>query len=327
MTEQKRDGITRRHALASLLGAAAVSMLPIGCGRENTGTASGSSAGPGEDPAPTLDPALAQRFAEMEQAVGGRLGACVLDTASGQAVGHRIGERFGMCSTFKVLLAGLVLRAAGEGTLDLERFVAYDEDDLVPYAPVTTENLPNGGMTIGALAEAAQRTSDNVAANLLIRELGGPDAFTALMRELGDSVTRIDRYEPEMNYVPEGEVRDTTSPEAMARSVAGFSVGDWLTGQQQETLVEWMVATRTGRKRIRAGLPEGWRAGDKTGTGVREGIANKYNDVAVVWPPNRAPLVISAYYEAPGCFPNIRDEDQAVLAEAGRIVTWSLRAE
>ena len=224
-----------------------------------------------------------------------------------------------MCSTFKLLLAGVVLREVDRGALSLEQRIEYDESDLVPYAPVTTENLAQGSMSVGDLAEAAQKTSDNVAANLLVRLLGGPAAFTQRLRACGDTVTRLDRYEPEMNQVVAGEVRDTTSPRAMAASVSRFVLGDLLSPESRATLTGWMEATRTGRKRIRAGLPEGWRAGDKTGTGIGPGEVSKYNDVAVVWPPDRPPLVIAAYYETAQPSEGMRDEDQAVLAEVGRI--------
>lgn len=310
--KRKRGALTRREALAILCGTAAASLLTGSCvplSTEADDPDRGESR-EGGTPGP---------FAALEDRVGGRLGVCVLNHATGAVHGHRLDERFGMCSTFKVLLAGVVLRLADSGGLDLERFVAYDERDLVFHAPVTTGHLSEGGMTIGALAEAAQKTSDNVAANLLIRELGGPDAFTRRLREYGDPVTRLDRYEPEMNFVPEGEVRDTTSPRAMASSVAAFVLGDLLGPERRAILTGWMEATRTGRKRIRAGLPEDWRAGDKTGTGIAEGMVNKYNDVAVVWPSAGPPHAIAAYYDAPGSFDDMRDEDQAVLAEVGRI--------
>ena len=158
-------------------------------------------------------------FAKLERESGGRLGAALLNTQDHRLIGHRLDERFGMCSTFKVLLAGLVLREVDAGRLSLDQFIPYTEDDMVFYAPVTTENLGQGGMTIGALAHAAQTTSDNVAANLLLRQIGGPSGFSDKIRGLGDDVTRLDRWEPEMNLVPRGEIRDTTSPAAMAKSV------------------------------------------------------------------------------------------------------------
>ncbi|TNE59761.1 MAG: class A beta-lactamase [Alphaproteobacteria bacterium] len=268
---------------------------------------------------------VTQALADLEARVGGRLGAAFLDTATGKVIGHRLLERFGMCSTFKASLAGLILREADLGLLSLADKVPYTEDDMVPYAPVTTKNLAQGYMTVEALAEAAQVTSDNVAANLLLKLIDGPEGFTARLRTLGDETTRLDRNEPYMNLVPPGETRDTTTPEAMARTLARLTLGEALTPASREKLVHWMEITRTGRHRLRAGLPEGWRAGDKTGTGLAEGVPNMTNDIAVIWPPRRAPIVVTAYYVSPGVFDEMRPEDNAVLAEVGRLAaTWSL---
>ena len=263
-------------------------------------------------------------LAELERSTGGRLGVGLLDTASGQTTGHRVGERFAMCSTFKLPLAGAVLREIDQGRLQRDQWVAYGKADMVAHAPVTTENLPRGGMTVLALAEAAQTTSDNPAANLLLKLLGGPAGFTAILRAAGDTTTRLDRYEPQMNRVMGRDPRDTTTPAAMARTTAHLLTSDWLSTASRETLIAWMVATTTGTQRLRAGLPNDWRAGDKTGTGSIPKVHDKYNDLAIAWPPGKAPLVITAFLETRGSHPGIREEDQAVLAEVGRIATaWT----
>jgi len=263
-------------------------------------------------------------FEELERGAGGRLGVAALDTGSGHTTSHRGDERFGFCSTFKLLLAAIVLREADRGTLKLDALVHFSAADMVPYAPVTEQHLARGYMTIGALAEAAQVTSDNVAANLLLGVIGGPAGFTARLRDAGDEKTRLDRLEPALNFVPPGELQDTTTPMAMSRTAARFLATDYLSAASRETLVDWMVATRTGTRRLRAGLPVDWRAGDKTGTGRAEGMADKYNDVAIVFPPGRAPVVVSAFYESPVRSTTTRAEDDAVLAEVGRIVAAGL---
>jgi beta-lactamase class A len=259
-------------------------------------------------------------FADLERSAGGRLGVFALDTGSGRTTGLRADERFGLCSTFKLPLAAAVLREADAGRLSLDTVIAYSADDMVPHAPVTQRHLAAGGMTIEALAEAAQTTSDNVAANLLIARLGGPQRVTALFRAMGDPQTRLDRYETQMNFVPPGEVRDTTTPRAMTTGVAKIMTGTVLSAESRARLQRWMIATETGKRRLRAGLPTDWIAGDKTGTALAAGMPNKHNDVAVIWPPQRAPVVVAAYYEAPGEFDTMRAQDDAVLAQAGRIV-------
>lgn len=266
---------------------------------------------------------LEEALAELEQTAGGRLGVCVLDSDNGRSAGLRADERFGLCSTFKLLLAAVILREADAGRLALDEVLAYGREDLVPNSPITEAQLAAGGMRIEALAHATQTTSDNLAANLLMKRLGGPQALTAKLREMGDATTRLDRWEPMMNRVPPGEVRDTSTPRALADTVARIFGDELLAPASRAKLRDWTIATTTGTRRLRAGFPSDWIAGDKTGTGYAPGMGNKTNDIAIVWRADRAPLVVTAYYEAPGYFDRMRPEDEAVLAQVGKfVVGW-----
>jgi beta-lactamase class A len=257
-------------------------------------------------------------LAELERRAGGRLGVAVMDLESGKLAGHRLDERFGMCSTFKLPLAAIILIQAQRGQLDLDTKISYSSDDLVTYAPVVEKNLERGYMTVRELAKAAQQTSDNAAANLLLRLIGGPAGFTESLRGIGDDVTRLDRVEPDMNYVPPGEVRDTTTPAAMAATLRRFLTGHLLSDENKSLLGKWMEETGTGLNRLRAGFPDGWRSGDKTGTGIAPGMPNIYNDVAVAWPDDATPsFIIAAYYEADGEYDEMRSQDIAVLRQVG----------
>lgn len=265
-------------------------------------------------------------LAALEAKAGGRLGVFVLDTGSGLGLAHRGGERFGLCSTFKLPLAAVILREHAAGRLDGHAPIALDATPAVSHAPVVTAALEAGRTHMSALelAQATQATSDNIAANLLLDLLGGPERFTALLRALGDDTTRVDRYETEMNRVGPGELRDTSTPQAMARLAARLFGPGPLDASSQRVLAHWMVETRTGLTRLRAGLPADWRVGDKTGTALIAGLPNRHNDVAVAWPPRRPPITIAAYYEADDHYPRMRAEDDAVLAEAARIASaWT----
>lgn len=258
-------------------------------------------------------------LAELERKSGGRLGAFIQDTASGKMTGHRVDERFAMCSSFKLSLGACILQMAEQGKVKLDDFLTYTKADLMHVSPVTTENLPKGGMTVEALARATQVTSDNAAANILLRHIGGPARLTAFWQSLGDNVSRLDNEEPALNLVAPGAFHDTTSPQAMAYSLTKIFTGDVLVDEARERLIAWMVNTETGLKRIRAGLPKSWRAGDKTGTVTEEKFGNKYIDLAIFWPPARPPVIVTSFYETGNYFDDIRDRDQAVLAEVGRI--------
>jgi beta-lactamase class A len=250
------------------------------------------------------------RFAALEKKRGGRLGVAVLDTAGGHRVAWRGDERFLMCSTFKLLLVATVLARVDRGEEKLERRIVFGKDALLEYAPVTSRHVGAPGLSVAGLCAAAVTLSDNTAANLLMHAVGGPAAVTACARSLGDGITRLDRFEPELN-VPDGE-RDTTSPVAMLGDMHKLLLGDALSAASRKRLTDWLLGCRTGDDTLRAGMPRDWRVGDKTGSGH---TAN--NDLAIAWPPRRKPLLVTTYYDNPAVDVDAR---KAVLAEVGRIV-------
>jgi beta-lactamase class A len=233
----------------------------------------------------------APQLGAIRKRIGGRLGVYALDTASGRSVGLDAHARYAMASTFKVLLAAAILKEVDAGTLSLEREVKFGPQDMVPYAPVTSEYLARGSITVGELCAAIIELSDNPAANLLLGLIGGPAELTKFARTLDDRVTRLDRREIELNTNVPGDERDTTTPHAMVQTLGKILTQDVLSSASRERLIAWLVGSRTGLQRIRAGLPKDWKAGDKTGSG-RNGAVN---DVAIAWPPGRKPVLIAIY--------------------------------
>jgi beta-lactamase class A len=255
-----------------------------------------------------------------------RLGVCFLDTGTGEFTGTRLEEHFAFCSTFKLPLVAALLREADHGRIDLDEVLHYTRADLLSWAPVTGEHVDEGGLPIVELARAAQMFSDGAAANLLVRRLGGPAEVTARWREMGDAVTRLDRYEPDLGLVLSGDLRDTTTPLAMAQLVRRITTGDVLQTESRDQLLRWMEETNTGPNRLRAGIPTAWRSGNKTGTGRTEGTTNKVNDVAITFPPGRNPIVMAAYFDSGEYTPQTERRHEDVLAEVGRIAAeWAMR--
>ena len=263
----------------------------------------------------------AERWHAIEDSVGGRLGVAVLDTATGELAGHRLDERFPMCSTFKFLAAALVLARVDAGQERLDRRIVFARDALLKWAPVTSRHVGGAGMTVAQLCEAAITVSDNTAANLLLASAGGPPGVTAFARRIGDTETRLDRTEPTLNDATPGDPRDTSTPRAMAQTLRTVLLGRALSDAGRARILQWMCANKTGAHRLRAGVPRDWRVADKTGTGD----FGSTNDIGMLWPPGRAPLAVVAYLT--GCKAP-EDAREAALASVARSVAggWALRA-
>ncbi|MFF0435456.1 class A beta-lactamase [Streptomyces sp. NPDC004327] len=298
--------LTRRASLAALSTAALAPLL--GCATEQARPA------PRTPAAPRSSAAADDVFARLEREFDARLGVYALDTGDGRVVAHRADERFAYASTYKALAAAAVVRK--NTPAGLGRVVRYTRDDLVAHSPVT-ERYVDSGMTLRALCDAAVRRSDNTAGNLLFRELGGPRGFQARLAALGDDITRAERYETALNEAAPGDLRDTSTPRALATALRTYALGDALDAEGRALLVDWLRRNTTGDRLVRAGVPAGWRVGDKTGTadyGTR-------NDIALAWPPHRPPVVIAVLSSraARGAVP-----DDRLIAEAARAVVAAL---
>jgi beta-lactamase class A len=270
---------------------------------------------PPPPPPPPPSPENHERLAALERRYAARLGVYALDTGSGATIEHRAGERFAFCSTFKAVAAAAVL--ARKPASHLDTVVRYDEEDLLRHSPVTRGQVSRG-MTIRRLCDAAIRYSDGTAGNLLVRDLGGPAQLTGFVRGLGDPVTRMDRIEPAITSAVPGDPRDTTSPRAFGTVYRQIVLGDAVPAAQRAFLRDLLERNTTGDRRIRAGLPGGWVVADKTGTGSY-GTAN---DIAVVWPPGTAPLVIALMSSKAK---RTADADERLLADAAAYVAEVFR--
>jgi beta-lactamase class A len=264
--------LTRRSALA---GAAALLVPAI------------AQAAPGA----TDVKATEAKLAAIEARIGGRMGVSVLDSESGLSIGHRADELFAMCSTFKFLAAAAVLHKVDAGKARLDDRIAYGADDMIPYAPVIERHVAEGGMALGDICAAAIELSDNVAGNLMLREIGGPQGLTQFMRALGDGKTRLDRTEPTLNTAIPGDPRDTTTPNAMTQSLQKILLGSVLSASSRAQAERWLISCKTCDNRLRAGLPAGWKIGDKSGTGANASV----NTIGLLRPPQGPPLLAAVY--------------------------------
>ncbi|ASJ52287.1 class A beta-lactamase [Brevibacillus formosus] len=265
-----------------------------------------------ETPASAMD----QKFAALENKFDARLGVYAIDTETDLAVAYHEDERFAFASTYKALAAAAVLHQ--KPLEELDKVITYTKDDLVTYSPITEKHVATG-MTLREVADAAVRYSDNTAGNLLFKELGGPKGFESALRQIGDGVTTSERYETELNEAKPEDIRDTSTPKALATSLRAYTVGNVLSSDKQKILIEWLQGNTTGAKLIRAGVPKDWKVGDKTGAasyGTR-------NDIGIIWPPNKKPIVIAVL--------SSRDKqdatyDDALIAEATKIAVDALTA-
>lgn len=293
---------------------ASVALVPlVGCGAAEVGEGAGASSAAPSEPGSAVD--FVAEFEALEEEFDARLGVYALDTGSGEEVAFQADDRFAFASTFKALLAGVVL--AENSLEEMERVVTFDEEVLVPHSPVVEENL-DSGMSLLELSDATVRYSDNAAGNLLLEEVGGPEGFGAALVELtGDEVTNPVRWETELNEAVPGDDRDTSTPAALAGSLEAFALGDVLPEDRREVFVDMLVRNTTGDALIRAGVPEGWTVGDKTGGGGH----GTRNDIAVLWPEEGDPIVLAVLSSR-----DVADAewDDALIAEATEVVVEAL---
>lgn len=225
----------------------------------------------------------------LEKSFSGKIGVYAMDTNNNQIIAHRADELFPMQSTLKFMVAAALLQKSNTDHNLLQQKIQYSKNDLTAWNPIAIQHV-HTGMTLEALAEAAVSYSDNAAANLLIKKLGGPLAITKFAHSIGNTSFQVEHYEGNLNSNPENN-QDSVTPQDMALSIQKLLLGDGLAAQQKKLLLNWMQNNTTGYKRIRAGVPLGWTVADKTGSGDY-GVAN---DVGLVWFPGCKPVILAIY--------------------------------
>lgn len=233
---------------------------------------------------------MQDKFTQLEKETGVHVGVAAINTADKHAINHRANQRFPIQSTFKLMLVAAILKESTAHPDLLKHKITYSKGDLIYWSPVTEKHLADG-MTIFDLCAAAMMHSDNTAANLLMKKLGGPKVVNQFARSIGDDTFRIDNWEPNLNSNPK-DSHDSSTPTAMKNSLQKLLLGNVLSDSQREQLVNWMKGNTTGGTRIRAGVPKGWTVADKTGAGDSFGISN---DIGLIWPPKGKPIIVAIY--------------------------------
>lgn len=227
----------------------------------------------------------------LEEKFNAQLGLAVLDLESGQRWEYQADQRFPINSTFKTLACAALLQQVDDGTEKLTRELTFPESELVTYSPITTEYAGRRAIALGELCMATMSMSDNTAANLILKVLGGPEGLTAFTRRIGDKMTRIDRWETQLNTAIPGDLRDTTTPNAMVDNLHRLLFSDLLSRSSRDQLLRWLKSNRVADDLFRAVIPQGWSIADRTGAG---GYGSR-SITAVLFPPNRKPIIAAVY--------------------------------
>lgn len=251
------------------------------------------------DPAEPLPP-IQDQIGALEKRHNALIGVFASNVDSGHAVAYREQDSFAVCSTFKGYAAARVLQMVEQGALTLDRKVFVAPADLVPNSP-RTQPRAGGEMTLDELCQAAVQVSDNTAGNLLLKTIGGPPAITAFARSIGDSRTRLDRWETALNSAIPGDPRDTSSPQALGGGYQNLLAGAALAPAQRQQLETWLRANETSS--MRAGLPPGWTSADKTGNGDYAST----NDVGIAYGPEGQRVLLAIMTRTAGNDPKAQN--------------------
>lgn len=283
--------------------AVAVARIALGC-------AIASSFSP---PVRALDTARLVAVVQAEEsALQARVGMAVFDADTGTTWHYRGDERFALNSTHKTFSCAALLAKVDGSSLSLDQRVSISKEMLVAYSPMTEKALAPRTMSFAEICHAAVSHSDNTAANVVFDAIGGADGFNAFMRSIGDAHTRLDRKEPDLNEAAPGDERDTTTPNAIVRSLRKILLGDRLSASSRAALTQWMLNDQVAAALLRSALPSDWRIADKTGAGGH----GSRSIIAVIWPPSKPPVVVGIYITQTGASMEARDRAIARIGEA-----------
>jgi beta-lactamase class A len=266
------------------------------------------------------------------RAAPGVLGFGLMNLESGE-FWVRLGERpFPMQSVFKLPLGAAVLSEVDAGRLKLDETLQIEAEDLSPpWSPIADEWPGRRAYTVQELLAAAVSNSDNTAADLLMKRIGGPGAVSAWLQGKNVGGVRVDRYEREIqpdvygmasfrpawkgdaafnaakDTVPPprrraamlaymADPRDSATPGGMLGFLRRLDEGELVSPASTARLLTVMLGAPRGADRLKAGLPKDARFAHKTGSsGTDQGLNAAFNDVGIFTLADRRSYAIAAF--------------------------------
>jgi beta-lactamase class A len=191
-----------------------------------------------------------------------------------------------MQSVFKLPLALTVLHHVEQGAFSLDQPVRFlPQDRILPhvYSPLQ-DQYPDAGVDVPLheLLRLAVSLSDNVAADVLLRFVGGTKAVNAYIVSLGINGFHLRDSEAVLHREVSAQYRNWFEPAGAVQLLRMISDNSPLTREQTDLLVVWMTPSdRTNR--LEGDLPIGVRVAHKSGTSdVDNGVAHATNDIGLI---------------------------------------------
>lgn len=233
----------------------------------------------------------------------GRIGVAAINLSTGRTINILGDMPFPMASTSKVAIVATFLEGVDRGRYRLDGYYPLMVPVRSKRFSTAAAPVQAGAMLTGQqLIERALINSDNQATDALLAVIGGPTAVNRWLRTTGNAGLRLDRDiatlvrdDGEYNPATMIDERDSSTPIAMARLLAGVYEGRWLSPDSRALLISTMERCRTGKRRMRALLPSDARIAHKTGT-----LSNTSSDVGLVRTPDGQVYSIAVYVTGQG---------------------------
>lgn len=253
----------------------------------------------GTHPAPGTTQPLEAKLHSIIHATAGdsaEIAVAFVDLESGDSVlidAHRVMHA---ASTMKVPVMLELFRHGDNGKLDLgdplivgnsftsiadgSRYSLSPADDSDPelYERVGEE------MSVRALIGRMITRSSNLATNILIA-LADPDSIASTLERIGASEMKVLRGVEDIPAYERG-MNNTTTAYGLMKALQTIAEGSLVSPDATEEMIG-ILENQEFREMIPAGIPEGVRVGNKTGS-----ITEIHHDGAIVFPPGREPYVL-----------------------------------
>lgn len=241
---------------------------------------------------------LLPQIQQTAESIHAQIGVSALIIETGDTINFHQEQRFPMQSTYKFPIAMAILHLVDQGKFTLEQKITINQSEIIPRgASVIREKYPQGAsLTLDELLRLNIAESDGTACDVLIRLAGGTQKVQDYISSIGIKEMRIATTEILQVSDDWTQYQNWSTPNAMTGLLKTFYKGNVLSKNSQSKLIEWMIGSVPGNKRLKGGLPANAIVAHKPGTsGTFRGLTRATNDVGIITLPDGNHLAISVF--------------------------------